>query len=713
MTASKDVLWWRGSLTGRTTDPAPVDRGHTNVHEAPDVARRELPTTRVALVQMPYGAIERPAIGLSILKSALDGSEFDSEVIYANIEFATLLGPDLYHAIAVSPNEELIGEWTFAGAAFPEFEPDHQQYLDSVAGIFNHHGFRVYRLHRESTDVKDAMLKVRAQACDFVDALARRVLAGEPRLVGCSSTFQQHTASLALLRRIKQLRPDVITLLGGGNCDGEMGLTTWRAFEWVDVVVAGEADELFLPLCRGLVQYGMDWDPNLVPMGVIGAFGVNQGKPRSALGRGSAVNRGTVENMDASPIPDYRGYYEAITATPYARHVQPGLLVETSRGCWWGQLRHCTFCGLNGHGMTYRAKSADRVIEEFQTLADRHGLQRIEMVDNILSVEYLSTVIPRLESDSRNFEVFCEIRGSLRRDQLERLAKAGIRWVQPGLESIDDRVLKLLDKGATGTVNIQMLKWARELGMRLVWLFLYDVPGEQDEWYQEMAQVVPLISHLQPPAGLTRIQYHRFSPYHERPQDYGIQITPTKAYGHVYPLRAEDLAKLAYFFDDYQNASRQRLVPDEMKTRPGLKALFCAVDRWRSPWVKPPRTEPFPALGLREDGHELIITDTRACAAEREMRARGLMRDVLLACEKQRSREGLLSAIRQMTGGAVNTWEELSMIVDELVERKILLSLGGRFLTLALREPVAPMPGITPCGHVDLLRYKREWRFLS
>ena len=45
---------------------------------------------------------------------------------------------------------------------------------------------------------------------------------------------------------------------------------------------------------------------------------------------------------------------------------QPSVFVETSRGCWWGERMHCTFCGLNGATMAYpqqvgaaRARRAD------------------------------------------------------------------------------------------------------------------------------------------------------------------------------------------------------------------------------------------------------------------------------------------------------------------------------------------------------------------
>ena len=79
---------------------------------------------------------------------------------------------------------------------------------------------------------------------------ARRVLATGARVVGCTSTFEQHVASLALLRRIRELDPDVVTMLGGANCETVMGETTHRCFPWVDFVVSGEADGLVSGLCR-------------------------------------------------------------------------------------------------------------------------------------------------------------------------------------------------------------------------------------------------------------------------------------------------------------------------------------------------------------------------------------------------------------------------------------------------------------------------------
>jgi magnesium-protoporphyrin IX monomethyl ester (oxidative) cyclase len=50
---------------------------------------------------------------------------------------------------------------------------------------------------------------------------------------------------LALLRIIKEKNPDIITLLGGANCEASMGQAAKRNFPWIDFVVSGEADLLF------------------------------------------------------------------------------------------------------------------------------------------------------------------------------------------------------------------------------------------------------------------------------------------------------------------------------------------------------------------------------------------------------------------------------------------------------------------------------------
>jgi magnesium-protoporphyrin IX monomethyl ester (oxidative) cyclase len=103
-----------------------------------------------------------------------------------------------------------------------------------------------------------------------------------------------------------------------------------------------------------------------------------------------------VRDVDRVPVPDYDDYFAALSETPLHTGIFPALLVETSRGCWWGEKHHCTFCGLNGDEMAYRPKSVGRVLEELDLLARRYATHRFLVVDNILHRQHLKTLIPAL-----------------------------------------------------------------------------------------------------------------------------------------------------------------------------------------------------------------------------------------------------------------------------------------------------------------------------
>src|SRR5205807_8166536 len=127
--------------------------------------------------------------------------------------------------------------------------------------------------------------------------------------------------------------------------------------------------------------------------------------------------------------------------------VVPSLLFETSRGCWWGAKSHCTFCGLNGGAMAFRSKSSGRVMEELNYLVDKWHIDQVEAVDNILDMKYSNNVLPALALSPRPVHLFYEVKANLTRKQVQMLQRAGVRRIQPGIESLSDHVLQLMRKG--------------------------------------------------------------------------------------------------------------------------------------------------------------------------------------------------------------------------------------------------------------------------
>ncbi|HJQ27226.1 MAG TPA: RiPP maturation radical SAM C-methyltransferase [Blastocatellia bacterium] len=649
----------------------------------------------VCLLSMPFPPLNQPSMALGLLKAALTRADIPAKNFYPCVWFAEEIGLDVYVFISDSKQEFLAGEWVFAGVAFPDFAPNHEAYLDRVLsapvsrGLLRRSGF--------DADPRAALWHARERAAAFTDNVARRVLAHRPRIVGCTSTFMQHGASLAVLKRIRELAPEVVTIIGGANCEGNMGLAAKRSFPWLDFVVSGEAELLFPELCRKILSDGKELPAAALPFGVIG-------KSNSGLTLQAETPRASVQRMDETPVPDFDDYFAALHASSLNEFISPGLAMETSRGCWWGKVHHCTFCGLNGGNMAFRSKTPQRVISELEGLSTRYGIRKFNIVDNILDLAYIQTVLPKLVSDPP-YTLFFETKANLKREQLEMIATAGIRRLQPGVESMHDEILRLIDKGTTALQNVRLLKWARELGVFITWNFLWDVPGEREEWYGEMATWLPLISHLQPP-GVDRIQFHRFSPYHQRPESFDLALSPFPLYGYVYPLPPAQLGELAYYFHD----ERRRTAKEELERRPHLKRVMKMLAVWNMLWGQggSQRTGEKPILLMREAGDAIHIEDTRPCAVAASHVLEGLAAQVYKACDDIHTPAGIVAALAKMQAANASV-EAVQEVLAELAARRLVLGLNGKFMRLALRE-VRDIPDSLeafPGGYTDVPGWQR------
>ena len=197
-------------------------------------------------------------------------------------------------------------------------------------------------------------------------------------MVGCSSTFSQQVPSLALLRRIRDLAPEVVTLLGGANCETVMGRTAHKCFPWVDFAVSGEADEFISALVGSILVHGRDVPAESLRFRSIRTdYIVTMGYPtRDSCGSDDAP-RAISASLKNHPVPNFDDFFETLNSSSILRKaLEPAVTVETSRGCWWGQRKSCTFCGFNGQGKGFRAKAPDQVLDEFKSLHERYGVNQ-------------------------------------------------------------------------------------------------------------------------------------------------------------------------------------------------------------------------------------------------------------------------------------------------------------------------------------------------
>jgi ribosomal peptide maturation radical SAM protein 1 len=610
----------------------------------------------VLLVSMPFGLLLKPSIGLSLLKASLAPRGIRAEIAYLTLKLAERVGEDAYSRIANGEpaNWVLPGEWIFAGELFDEPVPE-PGYLTGVLGD----SFAGYGdTEPASPELIASVAGMRAGAGPFLDRCLADVARRRPRIVGFTSTFQQHVASLALARRIKAALPGTFIVMGGANCESVMGAETLRQFPFVDAVVSGEGDRIFPELAERVLS-------GRPLAGMAGVYVREELAARFEERRFESAPR--VEDLDDLPFLDYGDYFTQLAASGAAPCERADVLFETSRGCWWGEKSHCTFCGLNGLGMAYRSKSAQRALAELSDLVERYPGCTVDVVDNILDMGYFKDFLPALArqpGNLRDLHLFYETKANLGRGQLELMRRAGIRSIQPGVESLNDAVLALMGKGVSALQNVQLLKWCEELGIQPYWNLIWGFPGETAEAYAQMAELIPLITHLPPPFKNGPIRIDRFSPHFDRADQFGFKdVKPFPAYFHIYPLPEETIRNLAYYFTHRRES--------EGYTRPVAERIA----GWK-------RVHEESALFSQQRGDELHVWDLRPDRGS-HLVLRGLQAILYSRCDKAQSSRQLQEAARSAAGRPVAR-DDVEGELQPLVAAGLMLEDGHLYLSLAI-----------------------------
>jgi ribosomal peptide maturation radical SAM protein 1 len=603
---------------------------------------------RALLISMPFGTTTQPSIGLGLMKGALLRDGLPCDVRYLNLDFAARIGVGDYTRVANTIPGYAIGDWIFAPELFGERTPPTSQFLE----MWRAAGRPAF------PDDEPRLFAIREETAPFLDECMAKVPWDDYALVGFTTLFQQTVASLALARRLKDRFPRLQIVFGGANCEGEMGAALHRLFPFIDYVCAGEADVSFPRLARAILSGEPAHD-------IAGVFRRIDGQSVAPSEKLTPVT-----DLDSLPFPNYDDYLEERERSGIRGDRNVAFPIETSRGCWWGQKAHCTFCGLNGETMQFRAKSPDRAIAELNMLRDRYQARFITAVDNILSVRYFREVLPHLAGMSIELELFYEIKANLRRDQVRLLRESGIAHIQPGIESFSSRVLTLMRKGVSALQNIQLLKWCSEYMVHPTWNLLAGFPGEEPADYARQAELVPLITHLPPPVHgrVTPVRLDRFSPLFTQAESFGVRdIRPAEGYLCVYPFPMEDVAALAYYFR-FRYADGRRVASY-------TKDLDREIGRWRH--------EKGSSMLLSVDhGDRLMIYDTRPVAVRHEHELRDRRRAVHEYCDVARTRAEIEAMCSRLPPEQQEA--DVEAILDALVADRLMISEDGRFLSLAV-----------------------------
>lgn len=604
---------------------------------------------------MPWHLLVSPSIQIGSLQAALDAAGIPARSHSFHLAFPDfLLGAGLaqrtvledYERVSVGWSNLGVGEWLFAVEPHRTPRPGVEE------------GYRAFLLRNGLPKPSLARLqRLRRLVPAFLARCADEVLAGAPRVVGFTVVYSQLWPSVALASELVRRAPGLKIVFGGASCEGPMGPAVLRAFPAVDLVVRGEGEAVVPPVMRALLAG--EEAPRLPGLCRRGP----EGEREVARVSGPSVD------LRALGVPAYDEYFERLRGSALAGAFLPQVPFESSRGCWWGEKHHCTFCGLNGLDMRHRSKAPEQLLEELDTLAARHEVLDFTAVDNILDMRFFDTLLPSLVARGRDLSLFYETKANLGFEHVQAFQAAGVRTIQPGIESLSSPTLRLMRKGVTALQNVRLLKWSARLGIHVIWNLLYGFPREDPAEYARMAELVPSLAHFAPPE-LVRLMVYRFSPYHEEPALHGLRLTgPLPYLAYLHDVDEATRADLTQAFDFRYEDGRD---PEAY-----VGALRERIAHWRRDAERNRG-----ALTYRRGPGFLVITDTRTTTTRTPVRYTLGAREaeVYLACEAgatPRSLAALGSPEARLPAA------ELETLLADLAAARLVVRLDGRVLALA------------------------------
>ena len=211
--------------------------------------------------------------------------------------------------------------------------------------------------------------------------------------------------------------------------------------------------------------------------------------------------------MESLPLPNYSLEHRIETfitgqlTDPLSTRVhQPmrWLPYESSRGC----PHRCAFCINTVVGNTrYRSKSADKVVYELASIAERYHLTHVKIIDDdfFVNIERVRAICEGMEEIGLNVTWDAECRADYFDDRrlddetLRLLVRSGLVQLTLGLESGSSHSLRLMNKGFEPEQGEKAVRKCDEFGILARSSFILEVPGETIE---DIRQTITFVNRL-------------------------------------------------------------------------------------------------------------------------------------------------------------------------------------------------------------------------
>lgn len=172
--------------------------------------------------------------------------------------------------------------------------------------------------------------------------------------------------------------------------------------------------------------------------------------------------------------PDYKDFDLSKYFSP-----EPKLPLQIQRGCHWNK---CAFCDFS-FGKTYSVRPIDSIIEEMKENKKKYNVSMYLVVDEAIKPEYLDQLADAIIANNLKVSLTIQLRfeEKFSYELLKKLYDAGLHSAWWGLESGNERLQKLINKGIDLNIAKRIIVDADKAGILNIVYSMHGFPTETPE----------------------------------------------------------------------------------------------------------------------------------------------------------------------------------------------------------------------------------------
>ena len=286
---------------------------------------------------------------------------------------------------------------------------------------------------------------------DLTELIEKLVTKEKPDLVGITTITSEFYYGIEILKAVKKVNPEIITVAGGLH-------TTLCPEDFtdpcIDIVCPGQSAFVFREVVKAVEKK--------LPLQSVKGILINSENGLKSTG---PINHSYNPADEHFLMPDRKHLERWRSTYVVGNSPGPSTYLFTSMGCPY----KCTFCSIwQEHKGLYFQRSVESVIKELKLID--YDIVRFADANTIVNIDFINKLFYRIEQEGIQKEYIMDIRADTvvkHPGLIEKLANLGLKVVICGFESYREEELKKYNKNSPANLIHQAIDIFHQNGIML------------------------------------------------------------------------------------------------------------------------------------------------------------------------------------------------------------------------------------------------------